>query len=207
MFLMRARTSFRRTVLVGAAVAACAAQPGIARADDRAAVQAILTALDASQPGSTDDAIKQTKDALERATRMRVAGDVEHARIADGLALEWARLAWDRARTEATEKAAHASQLAAIEAAARVEREQALLEESITRSGRLRAELAALTTKDAKAKAKDRTSTSAPDAAPKPTGKKPAQVPDKGKAGATAAPTSHVDADAPASQPDHGGAR
>jgi hypothetical protein len=183
---------------------AVAARPGIARADDREAATAILSTL---APTSIDDAVKQAKDALERGTRMRVAGDLEHSRIAEGLALEWAELARDRARAEAMEKDARHSELAAIDAAARVEREQALLEESITRSGRLRAELAALTTKDARAKAKDRTSSLPVDAPAKPgskpaspTGKEPKTRPVKG-------PGTHVDADAPATEPDHGGAR
>jgi hypothetical protein len=123
-----------------------------ARADDRAAAKEILTTLDRS---SKDDAVKQAETALERGTRMRNAGDDIHARVAEGLALEWALLARERARTEETEKAARVSEVAVLEAGARVERERALLEEAIARGGRLRAELAALETKEAAPKPKE----------------------------------------------------
>ncbi len=143
-------------------VAAMLALGGVAyaadgRADDRAAAEALLRTLDHAP---VEDAVKHAKDALERGTRMRVAGDEAHARLAEGLALEWALAARDLARTIEVETQARARQVAAMDAKAKVEREQALLEEAIARSGRLKVELA-----NAKAKAgqgaakKDRTAT------------------------------------------------
>jgi len=128
---------------------------------------------------------------------MRNAGDIAHAQLAEGLALEWAEAARERARTEAVEKEARTSELAAIEAGARVERERALLEEAIARSGRLRAELASLTTKDSTAKTKDRTSAlTAGDAATKPGA---ARAPKAPRGVSPASAPAHVDADAPSS--------
>jgi hypothetical protein len=123
-----------------------------ARADDRSETMAILASLDVK---SADPSAKQATESLERGTRMRNAGDEAHARLAEGLALECASAARDRARTVAEEKEARTSQLAAIDTAAHVERERSLLEAAIARGGRLRAELAALmagATKDAKTK-------------------------------------------------------
>jgi hypothetical protein len=180
-------------VALGVAAALALSLPArVARADDRASAAAILATLG---PGAaTDGAAKQARDALERGTRMRVAGDVEHARAAEGLALEWAALARDTARAVAAEAEARAAAVARAEAAARVEREQALLEEAISRSGRLKAELAALTAKDAKSKAKDRTSavpaSAAPHASPTPA--------TRGQSAPPATKKPHVDADAPA---------
>jgi len=153
-----------------------------ARADDRSETLTILASLD---PPSADPSVKQARDSLERATRMRNAGDEAHARLAEGLALEWASAARDRARTVAEEKEARTTQLAALDAAAHVERERSLLEAAIARGGRLRAELAALTASTTKdAKTKDRTNGAG--AAPPPKSAHPAAKP---------APSS--DADAP----------
>jgi len=175
-----------------------AGQAGAARADDRSEAQTILTAL---EPASADDAVKQTKDALERALRMRNAGDLPHALVAEGLAREWAELARDRARTEAREKEARASQLAAIEATAHVERERALLEEAITRSGRLRAELAELTARDAKAKTKDHTSTVTQSDAPTKSSQSGQRPPSPPPTKASHGKPAHTDADAPGEPP------
>ncbi len=188
---MRARSSHRlAAALLGSSCALLAAP---SRADDRAAAQAILSALD---PASKDDAIKQAKDALERGTRMRTAGDALHGQLAEGLALEWAQLARDRARAEATESEARKAELGTIDAAARVERERALLEEAIARSGRLRAELASVKTRDASARTKDHTSTSTkPDVATKPTATPAAKRPS-----ATDADAPHPDTEKPAKE-------
>lgn len=158
-----------------------------ARADDRGAALAILQTVD---PATADDAIKRSRDALERATRMRVAGDEAHARLAEGLGREWAETARDLARAVEVEKQARASELAAMEAGGRVERERALLEDAIARAGRLRAELAGLAAKA--------------DAAPPRSDAKP-----KAKRGAPAPPPKAAppttDADAPARDGDRAG--
>jgi hypothetical protein len=178
-------------------------------ADDRSQALAILTVLEhapadatlpkepgsASQLAPSNDAVTRARDALERATRMRNAGDETHARLADGLALEWAETARDRARTTAVETKAREAEVLTVDATARVERERALLEEAIARSGRLKAELALATKKTGTAKTREHTSTAATsDVAPKPKGAHPA----KGEKGGPGAPSpAHQDADAP----------
>jgi hypothetical protein len=174
-------TTHAAPALAVALAVGAAMHPAVARADDRAAAQEVLSKLD---PASTDEAVKQARTALERATRMHDAGDDVHARLAEALALEWAEAARERARTLAAESDARAAERAAIEAGARVEREHALLEDAIARGGRLRAELATLA-----AKAKEE-----PTKPSVPGGRAAARRPAKPAPG----PPS-VDADAPAS--------
>jgi hypothetical protein len=78
---------------------------------------------------------------LERAARMRGSGDEAHARLADGLARDWAEVARDSVFSATTEEKAHATQREMLDASAGVDRERALLEEAIARVGRLRARL------------------------------------------------------------------
>jgi len=201
-------------------VAACLALLGLtapraARADDRSAAVAILLTLEhgpsalgaVKSPGSasplapTDDAVTRAHDALERATRMRNAGDEGHARVAEGLALEWAAAAQDRARTTAAETKARDAELSLVDANARVERERSLLEEAIARRGRLTAELAHLTTKGGNEKAREHTSASAATLAPEPTPKVGQSRPkrDAPEAGEHRAPPRQSGEDAPPS--------
>ena len=176
------------------------AHAGVARADNRAAAEGLLRTL---EHASVDDAVRHAKDALERATRMRVAGDEAHARLAEGLALEWAEAARDLARTLEVETQAHAQQVAAMNAKAKVEREQALLEEAIVRGGRLRVELANAKAKAEKGPAtKDRTATFKATSA-KPPPKTPASPP----RGAKTTPAPATDADAPSQDVDGAGRR
>jgi hypothetical protein len=123
--------------LVGLGVAATA------QGDDRATAQAILAPLehDDAHKAVTADAVKQAKDALERATRMRDANDEARARLAESLGRQWAQVARDLARASDAEQAATQARLAADDAGARADRERSLLEEAIARQGRLRAEL------------------------------------------------------------------
>jgi hypothetical protein len=115
--------------------------------DDRATAETLLRELeqdtDAARKAATADTVKAARNALERATRMRAAGDESHARIAEGLAREQAETARDLARAADAEKKATDARQAATDAGAQLEREQALLEEAIARAGRLRAELEA----------------------------------------------------------------
>jgi hypothetical protein len=194
--------------LVGLSIA-----PG-AQASDRTEAVAILTRLEhapadatlpkepgsASQLAPSEDAVVRARDALERATRMRNAGDETHALLADGLALELAETARDRARTTAVETKAREAEVATVDAQARVERERALLEEAIARSGRLKAELALLTKKTGPTRTREHTSmAAAADVVAKPKGAKPTKG-EKGAAPANA--PAHQDADAPAHEGD-----
>jgi len=116
-----------------------AAQP----ADEHAAAAAIMQQLTADQPHQavTADALLEARNALERATRLRVAGDEAHAKAADGLALEWAETARDVVKAVDAEAAAADLRHKALDAQAQLERSRALVEEAIASIGRLQAEL------------------------------------------------------------------
>jgi hypothetical protein len=121
--------------------------PAIARAteDDRTATERMATELDHDQAHATltADAVAHARKALERALRMRQAGDEARARETEGLARRWVELARDLARTADAEAHAGLLRSAANDAGAHVERERALLEETIARTGRLKAEIEA----------------------------------------------------------------
>ena len=123
--------------LSGGALAAAAG------ADDRSQAEAIVDEVsrDTAHKAVTQESLQHAKDALERGKRMRAAGDEAHARIADGLALEWAQMAKDLVATVDAEQKAAEARREALDAGAALERERAMLEESITRTGRLRVEL------------------------------------------------------------------
>jgi hypothetical protein len=127
-------------VLLGVVVAATA------QGDDRATAEALLGPIehDAARMAVAADAVKQARDALERATRMRDANDEPRARLAESLGRHWAQVARDLVRAADAERAATTARLAADDAGARADRERSLLEEAIARQGRLRAELEGL---------------------------------------------------------------
>jgi hypothetical protein len=85
--------------------------------------------------------LAHAKDALERAMRLRNAGDEAHAKAADGLAREWAEMARDVALAVDAEAKAGELRRKAVDAQAQLDRTRALVEEGITHVGRLRAEL------------------------------------------------------------------
>jgi hypothetical protein len=114
-----------------------------ALADDHADAMALLAQLehDSAHQAVTADAVARGKDALERAQRLRVAGDEVHAKAADGLALEWAQSARDVAKAVDAEQAAAEVRRKAVDAQAQLERSRALVEEALASVGRLQAEL------------------------------------------------------------------
>jgi hypothetical protein len=136
-----------RSMLGGAALAMMLAGVGIGVAaaagpDDRAATEAVLREVEASpKKDVAGEPIARSKAALERASRLRAAGDEPHARLADGLAKTWADAARDVLRAVDVEERAQASRRGATDAGLVAERERALLEEGIAQSGRLRAQL------------------------------------------------------------------
>lgn len=85
--------------------------------------------------------LEHAKASLERAHGARASGDVVHARMLDGLALEWAQMARDLLRAAAAEQAATSAADKAREVSVRAERARALLEETQARRGRAEAEL------------------------------------------------------------------
>ena len=113
--------------------------------DDHAVASALVLKLeqDASQASVIATSIAAAKQALERATTLRGAGDERHAKTADGLAREWAETARELARAADAEAKASELRRKAVDAQAKLERSRALVEEAIARAGRLRAELEA----------------------------------------------------------------
>lgn len=124
------------------ALAGVAAGPS-AGADDHTDAAGLVAQLDqdAAHRGVTADALARAKDALERAQRMRAAGDEAHAKAADGLALEYAQTARDLAKAVDAEQSASELRRKAVDAQARLERSRALVEEALASVGRLQAEL------------------------------------------------------------------
>jgi hypothetical protein len=139
--------------------------------DDGDAAAAIVekAAKEATHGRVAADAIVRTKEALERATRLRAVGDEPHARAAEGLAREWAETARDLVRAADAEAAATDVRRKAVDAEAGLERARALVEDGIGRVGRLRAEL----DEAGRAGAKDRAAVERHDVATAP-GKKDA---------------------------------
>jgi hypothetical protein len=122
--------------LLGASVAAAAGP------EDRAATETVLREVEASpKKDVVAEMIARSKAALDRAARLRAAGDEPHARLADGLAKTWADAARDVLRAVDVEARAEAARRAATDAGVVAERERALLEEGIAQSGRVRAQL------------------------------------------------------------------
>lgn len=140
-------TRLRRHAAVFVAVCALAAAPlALAGAtDDRAIAEAILSDLDrdAAHKDLVADTVQKSRDALERGRRMRAAGDEAHAKLADGVAREWAEMARDLVKASDLEQAAAQARRDTLDAGALLDRERALLEEGIARTGRLRAQLEA----------------------------------------------------------------
>jgi hypothetical protein len=150
--LTRARPSidawrFRRRVLSAAAALAVvlvACAQARAQGDDHDAAAALCAQLehDVAHKSAIADALARAKAALERAIRLRAVGDERHARLADGLAREWAETARDVAR--AVDAEAHAVELRthAMATQERLGQTHALVEEGIARVGRLGALIA-----------------------------------------------------------------
>jgi hypothetical protein len=138
----------RRALFVGVAGIASFAwvssgPSSTANADDHTSAQVIVLALatDPSRETVLAEALRETGDALARATAMRASGDETRAKAADGLALEWAETARDLARAAEAERAAAELRRKAIAAEAQVQRTRALVEDGLARVGRLQKEL------------------------------------------------------------------
>jgi hypothetical protein len=114
---------------------------------DGATAQGILHELDARAEKDAETArvvaepVKSAKRALERARGARTSGDELHARMLDGLALEWAESARDLDRAATAERASVTTSKQANEVETRAKQARALLEETQARRGRTAAEL------------------------------------------------------------------
>jgi hypothetical protein len=143
----RLRSAAGRAAIAGTVAVALAA-PSRAHAadgpDDRTVAEALVSQLehDTAHGPLMADPLSRARAALERATRFRAASDEGHARIADGLAREWAETARDLGATADEEARAADARRKAREAQALLERTRALVEEGIARLGRLRAAIA-----------------------------------------------------------------
>jgi hypothetical protein len=137
-------SSLARCAGLAAIALAGALAAGIALGDTTGQATATLDELanDAAHKDATAAIVQRGRDALERATRMRAAGDEAHAQLADGLALEEAETGRDLVRALAVEKMADDARRGATDAGVVGERERALLEEGIARNGRLKSETA-----------------------------------------------------------------
>lgn len=93
------------------------------------------------RPKVVEEPLRHARKALQRAHGARTAGDTAHARMLDGLALEWAETARDLLRAAAAEQEALATAKKARELGVQVERARALLEETQARRGRAAADL------------------------------------------------------------------
>jgi hypothetical protein len=128
--------------------AAMPAQVPDAPPGDGATAQAILKELEAKAQKDAEIAkviaepVAAAKRALERAHGARTAKDDAHAKMLDGLALEWAETARELDRAAAAEKVAREAAQKALEAQTKADRARALLEETQARRGRAAAELA-----------------------------------------------------------------
>ncbi len=119
---------------------------GAGGGDDPAATAAIVAKLEATPATKalTADAVRRSRAATERARRMRAAGDEPHAKLADGVARQWALVGQALAQAAVTEKKAEQARRAAADAGDQVDRERALLEQQLAQNGRMVAELAEL---------------------------------------------------------------
>jgi hypothetical protein len=113
----------------------------VARADSDAAL--VPMAPDSGAAPVSSDALSHAKEAAERSTRLREAGDEVHAKVGDGLADEWGEAARDIELAVSAEKMAAERRREAMRAQAQLQRTRTLVEEGIARLGRIRAELGA----------------------------------------------------------------
>jgi hypothetical protein len=140
--LVAARLPLATLATLATLVVAMGTRPAWAGGDDRAVTDALIkSTTPLGPPAVIAEAIEHANEATERATRLRAAGDEVHAKVADGLAREWAETARDVGLAAAAEQMADDRKRQAIQAQAQLQRTKALVEESIARLGRLRAEL------------------------------------------------------------------
>lgn len=117
------------------------APPGDGAQAEKLLAQVEAAALGPRMAKVVQAAVDQAAHALERAAGARAAGDGAHARLLDGLALEWAETARDLLRAAKAEEEALARGKKARELEVQVERARALLAESEARRGRAAADL------------------------------------------------------------------
>jgi hypothetical protein len=127
---------------------------------DGAAAEKLLAEIEAKAKAQGDAAekvvvepVQAARKALVRAHGARVSGDAAHARMLDGLSLEWAETARDLQRGATAEGSAIQLAKKARAVATQVDRARALLSETQDRRGRAAAELERLEAEARKASA------------------------------------------------------
>jgi hypothetical protein len=129
----------------GEATPATAPTPSAPPGDGATAARIIkdveAKAKDARMAKIVAEPLGTAKKALQRANSARTVGDAVHARMLDGLALEWAEVARDLQRAAAAEDEALAAARKARDLDVQLERARALLEETQARRGRAAADL------------------------------------------------------------------
>jgi hypothetical protein len=153
----------RRSRIAHAGGSQLPAETPPAPAGDGATAQGIVRDLEAQGAKDAElakvvaEPVKTAKRALERAHGARAAGDEQHARMLDALALGWAEAGKSLIRAAEAERVATAVAKKALEVQTRVERARALLEETQARRERAAAELVKVEAdaKEAKARAAD----------------------------------------------------
>ncbi|RYE92373.1 MAG: hypothetical protein EOO75_06865 [Myxococcales bacterium] len=107
---------------------------------DRA--QATVTELTASPRAAViARELDRARDALQRARGARGAGDALHGAQLEALARAWSDAARDVLAAATAEEQAHKAQTQLADARAQIDKERALIEETIARQGRARVEL------------------------------------------------------------------
>ena len=135
---LKAALAFATLIISGAGKPARAAGP-----DPAAEAQRLLAKLDVPPTRDTVKApIEQAKAAQQRAQNARGSGDLQHATELDALALTWAQVADDLARTADAEKKLADVQKAVTDLEQKAVRTQALIEQTIARKGRAEQNLA-----------------------------------------------------------------
>ena len=112
---------------------------------DRAEIQRGVDELekDPDKRALAREPLSKCRAALDRAARMRAAGDEAHARVADTVAQAWLDAARELVRTAEIEATSQKAQADASAAGKQVERARALVEEAMMQNGRVRAQLEA----------------------------------------------------------------
>jgi hypothetical protein len=138
--LMHRFRSFRAWLALGACASVVVSALALAGTDDRASALATLAGVETSpHREAAQDFVTRARASLDRASRLRTAGDEPRAKLSERAALRWAEAARDIAQAVSTEE--HTADLArrAADAGQIADRERALLEEAAAQQGRLRA--------------------------------------------------------------------
>lgn len=127
----------------GLALAAWSASADRTSSDRAVAEQIVARFSSESAPPSSAAArpIAEARRALERAESARGAGDLENAKLLEGLAREFAEVAQDVARAVEAEADAGSLQRSVADASVRAERLRAMIDELTIRKARTQGEL------------------------------------------------------------------